>query len=194
MLEIEIVVQSNKVLGSYDSWRFCPIAPLPAPNVYLMGPDKSRHSMGQSSWSAHSYGRSLMQGYSQKLPVKLPWPRPTNPSRSCQRKMPSALNLPDSCRLTRFVIGKHGPKATTLPPLNKLRDLALGAQLGLFAWPEELSPRILDRLRRRLKVQGFQPLPIDFRNPQGRFECPLCLDGRDFIQCNRFAKHLSLKH
>ncbi|CZR37674.1 uncharacterized protein FPRO_07135 [Fusarium proliferatum ET1] len=110
------LIQSNKVFGSYDSWRFCPIAPLPAPNVYLMGPDKSRHSMGQSSWSAHSYGRSLMQGYSQKLPVKLPWPHPTNPSRSCQRKMPSTLNLPDSCRLTQFAVGKHGPKATTLPP------------------------------------------------------------------------------
>jgi hypothetical protein len=193
-----MVVESSKVLRSYDSSSFCPGAPLAAPNVYLVGPDKSRFSMEQSSWSAHSYGRSLMQGYLKKPPVpahrKLPVPRPTNPSHSCQRKMPSTLNLPDSCRLTGFVVGKHAPKATTLPPLNTLRDFALGAQLGLFVWPEELSPRILDRLRKGLRVKGVQPLPIDFRNSQGRLECPLCFETRDFIQCNRFAKHLRMKH
>ncbi|KAF4436972.1 hypothetical protein FACUT_6009 [Fusarium acutatum] len=150
------LMESNKVLRSHDGSRFCPGAPLAAPYVYLTGPDKSRFSTGPSSWSARSYGRSLIQGYLKKAPVpeycKLPVPRPTNPGRSCHRKMPSTLNLPDSCRLTRFVVGKHEPKATTLPPLNTLRDLALGAQLGLFAWPEELSPRILNRLRKELKV------------------------------------------
>ncbi|EXL68291.1 hypothetical protein FOPG_15650 [Fusarium oxysporum f. sp. conglutinans race 2 54008] len=60
------LIESSKVLRSYDSSSFCPGAPLAAPNVYLMGPDKSRFSMGQSSWSAHSYGRSLMQGVSIK--------------------------------------------------------------------------------------------------------------------------------
>ncbi|KAF4497720.1 hypothetical protein FAGAP_6116 [Fusarium agapanthi] len=146
------LIETNKVLKSNDSSSFCPVAPLATPNVYLMGPDKSRLSMGQSSWSAQSYGRSLMRGYSKKLPVKLPLPRPTNPGRTCHRKMPSTSNLPNSCRLTGFVVGKHGPKATTLPPLNTLRDFALGAQLGLFAWPEELSPRILDRLHQESPV------------------------------------------
>ncbi|KAF5966015.1 hypothetical protein FCOIX_12690 [Fusarium coicis] len=98
------LVENNQVLGPYESSRSCPIAPLPAPNVNLMGPDKSRYSIAQSSWSAHSYGRSLMQGYSEKLPVKLPWPRPTNPSRSCHWKMPSTLNFSDSCRLTGYVV------------------------------------------------------------------------------------------
>ncbi|KAF5553757.1 hypothetical protein FPHYL_8643 [Fusarium phyllophilum] len=168
------LIKSNTVLRSYDSSRFFPVAPLAAPNVYLMGPDKSRFSMGQSSWSAHSYGRSLMQGNLEKRPVpvhrKLPEPRPTNPSYSRHRKMPSTLNLPDSCRLKGFAVGRYAPKATNLPPLNTLKDFALGAQLGLFAWPEELSPRILDKLRKGLKAQGVQPLPIDFRNSQGRMK------------------------
>ncbi|EGU73847.1 hypothetical protein FOXB_15642, partial [Fusarium oxysporum f. sp. conglutinans Fo5176] len=175
------LIESSKVLRSYDSSSFCPGAPLAAPNVYLMGPDKSRFSMGQSSWSAHSYGRSLMQGYLKKPPVpahrKLPVPRPTNPSHSCQRKMPSTLNLPDSCRLTGFVVGKHAPKATTLPPLNTLRDFALGAQLGLFVWPEELSPRILDRLRKGLRVTLVFDAILEIQNngslDEGQLLAPL---------------------
>ncbi|KAF4333070.1 hypothetical protein FBEOM_13126 [Fusarium beomiforme] len=179
-------VGNSRDLGSHGSSSFFTGDPLAAPNVYLMGPDKSRFSCGQSSWSAQSYGRFIMRGHLRKAPIpphrKLPAPRPTNPNLSPERKMPSTLNLPDSCRLTGFAIGKYAPKATTLPPLNTLKDFAFGAQLGLFEWPEELSPRILSMLSRKLKVQGIEPLPIDFKNSQGKLECPLCFESKGFIQ------------
>jgi len=129
------------------------------------------------------------------LHLRLPPPR-TSYSRAhpAQPKMPSTLSLTTSCALPAIASSKQEAKDVVLPRLASIHKSEFGARLGLFAWPERLPQRIYRRLIKEVRDKGVQPLPHDFKNSRGFLECPLCRGAKEFVQVNRFVKHLWEKH
>jgi hypothetical protein len=198
MLIHEFVDKQNRNVGDHNKSSFYPSTSLAVSNVHVMGSEKSRFTTTQSSWSAQTYAAYAMRGSLKRSEIpshlKLPTPRPTYPNRSPHRKTPSTLGLPNSYLLPRMTGVKQEPRDIVSPRLNSIHKNVYGVRLGLFAWPEQLPQRILDKLAKKLKVQGGEPLPHDFKNSRGMLRCPLCLETKEFIQCSRFTRHLRDKH
>ncbi|SCO87685.1 uncharacterized protein FRV6_11812 [Fusarium oxysporum] len=98
------LIESSKVLRSYDGSSFCPGAPLAAPNVYLMGPDKSRFSMGQSSCASASQTASASASQtasasaSQTASAAPNKPQPFLPTGDAKHVEPARFLSPDGIR------------------------------------------------------------------------------------------------
>jgi hypothetical protein len=108
--------------------------------------------------------------------------------------MPYTWDLPDSCALPKMTGTKQEAKDVVLPRLTSIHKSRFGARLGLFEWPERLPQRIYNQLVKELRAKGVRPLPHDFKNSRGLLECPLCGGAKEFVQLNRFTKHLWDKH
>jgi len=107
--------------------------------------------------------------------------------------MPCTSDLPDYFVLPQMTGMKRDPDMV-LPRLSNIHKSEYGARLGLFVWPEALPQRILSQLAKRLKVQGVQPLPHNFKTPEGFLQCPLCQGPNEFVRLYRFTSHLLNKH